>query len=136
MHEKCQIANNAWKKISTGGYNAQYFFKSTRNLLTIVNYSELFCIQLFLISETIAYQAPLSMNFSKQEFWSEMRFTPPRIFPTHISFGSCLCMWILYHSATWEAQCVIRGFFKKKTILERYHLWVVKNIKYWTEKIW
>ena len=30
---------------------------------------------------TIAHQAPLSMEFSKQEYWSELPFSPPGDLP-------------------------------------------------------
>ena len=31
---------------------------------------------------TVAYQAPLSMGFSRQEYWNGLLFPPPGIFPT------------------------------------------------------
>ena len=34
--------------------------------------------QLFVTPWTVAHQAPLSMEFSKQEYWSESPFLPPR----------------------------------------------------------
>ena len=56
---------------------------------------------------TIAHQAPLSTEFSRQEYWSGLPFPSPgessqpwdRI---HVSFVSCIVKQILYHSATWE----------------------------------
>ena len=39
-------------------------------------------IQLFLIPWTVAYQAPLFMRFSRQEYWSRLPFPSPGIFPT------------------------------------------------------
>ena len=42
-------------------------------------------------------QAPLSMGFSRQEYWSGLPFLPPRIFPTQESkLGFLLCTQILY----------------------------------------
>ena len=35
------------------------------------------CIQFFATPWTVAHQAPLSMGFSQQEFWSELPFPPP-----------------------------------------------------------
>ena len=62
---------------------------------------------LFATPWTIALQAPLSMGFSKQEFWSGLPFPPPGIFPTHgLSLSqavSCAGRQILYHCTTWEA---------------------------------
>ena len=31
--------------------------------------------------QTVAYQAPLSMGFFRQEYWSELPFPPPRDLP-------------------------------------------------------
>ena len=38
-------------------------------------------IQLFLALWTVACKAPLSMEFSKQEHWSGLPFSPPRNLP-------------------------------------------------------
>ena len=35
------------------------------------------CVQLFVIPGTVALQAPLSMGFPKQEYWSELPFPSP-----------------------------------------------------------
>ena len=35
------------------------------------------CVQLFVTLRTVACQAPLSMGFSKQEYWSGLPFCPP-----------------------------------------------------------
>ena len=40
---------------------------------------------------TIACQAPLSMEFSRQEYWSELPCLPQVIFPTRESTLSLLC---------------------------------------------
>ena len=37
------------------------------------------CIQLY--AWTVAHQAPLSMEFSRQEYWSGLPLTPPRGLP-------------------------------------------------------
>ena len=57
---------------------------------------------------TVACQAPLSVEFSTQEYWSRLPFPPPGdlpnagIKPTSLVF--CIGMWIVCHWATWEAQ--------------------------------
>ena len=56
---------------------------------------------------TVAHQAPLSMEFSRQEYWSGLPFPPPGIFPTQGS-NPCLlhllrCRQVLYSWATGEA---------------------------------
>ena len=40
------------------------------------------CVLLFLTLWTIAHQAPLSIGFFKQEYWSVLSCPPPRIFLT------------------------------------------------------
>ena len=57
---------------------------------------------------TMAHQAPLSMEFPRQEYCSGLPFPPPGIFPTQ---GSNPCSFCLLHwqaglfttSATWKA---------------------------------
>ena len=39
------------------------------------------CTQLFATLWTLAHQAPLSMGFSRQEYWSELPFPPPGDLP-------------------------------------------------------
>ena len=39
------------------------------------------CVRLFVTPWTVAHQVPLSMEFSRQEYWSGLRFPPPGDFP-------------------------------------------------------
>ena len=62
-------------------------------------------VQLFATLWTIAHQAPLSMRFSRQEYWSRLPFPPPGGSSqprglTWVSCFSCTGRWILYHWAT------------------------------------
>ena len=43
--------------------------------------SSLSCAQIFLTSWTVRYQAPLSMGFSRQEYWSGLPFASPGDLP-------------------------------------------------------
>ena len=59
------------------------------------------CVQLFTTPWTSACQAPLSMGFSRQEYWNGLLLVPPRDLPdpgikptTHVS---CICKQVLYH---------------------------------------
>ena len=67
--------------------------------------------------QTIALQAPLSMEFSRQEYWSGLPCPPPGnplqgIFPTQGSNPSLLYYrQILYHKATREAQGTYASVF-------------------------
>ena len=38
-------------------------------------------VQFFVTPWTVAHQAPLSMGFSKQEYWNELPFPPPGDLP-------------------------------------------------------
>ena len=38
-------------------------------------------VQLFATLWTVAYQAPLSMGFSRQEYWGQLPCPPPRDLP-------------------------------------------------------
>ena len=57
---------------------------------------------------TVAYQAPLSLGFPRQEYLSELPIPTPGNLPDpgikYTSAVSCIGRWILYHHATWEAQ--------------------------------
>ena len=55
------------------------------------------CIQLFVTSWTVVRQAPLSMGFSRQEYWSGCHALLQGIFPTQ---GSNPCLLYLLH---WQA---------------------------------
>ena len=39
------------------------------------------CVQLFVTLWSLAYQAPLSMGFSRQEYWSGLSCPPPEDLP-------------------------------------------------------
>ena len=54
---------------------------------------------------TVARQAPLSMGFSRQEYWSGLPFPPPGDLPnpgSNTSYISCIGRQILCHCAPWE----------------------------------
>ena len=88
-------------------YSAPVFLLSRLLLLTCM----LSCfshVQVFVTLWTVAHQVPLSMGFSRQEYWSELPFPPLRDLPNPgiepVSPESPLhCRWILYHWASWEA---------------------------------
>ena len=59
-------------------------------------------VQLFVTPWTIAGQAPLSIGFSRQKYWSRLPCPPlgdlhnPGIEP-QVSHLSCIGRWVLYH---------------------------------------
>ena len=75
---------------------------------THVHAQLLSCVWLFVTPFTVAWQAPLSMGFSRQEYWSRLPFSSPGdlsdpgIEPKSLA-SPALAGWILYHYITWEA---------------------------------
>ena len=63
-------------------------------------------VQFFVAPQTVAHQAPLSMEFSRQEYWGGLPFPPPRNLSDpgseSTSRVSCVGRRILYHWAAWE----------------------------------
>ena len=54
-----------------------------------VKVKSLSCVRLFATPWTVAYEAPQSMDFSRQEYWSGLSFPSPGDFPdTRIEPGS------------------------------------------------
>ena len=72
-------------------------------------------VQLFATLWTVAHQAPLSMGFSRQEYWGGLPF-PSLGDPPHPGIKpmsprvSCIGRWVLYHCATWEASYSPKAF--------------------------
>ena len=55
--------------------------------------------------QTVAHQAPLSMGFSRQEYWNGLPFPSPGIFPIQGSnWISCITGGFFTVWATWETQ--------------------------------
>ena len=56
-------------------------------------------VQLFATPWTVAHQAPPSMGFSRQEYWSGLPFpSPGNLLDTGVvNLGLLHCWWILYH---------------------------------------
>jgi len=69
------------------------------------------CVQLFVTLWIVALQAPLSMGFSRQEYWSGLPCSPPRDLP-NLEIEPIPLMspefagGFFTTSATWEAQNV------------------------------
>ena len=68
------------------------------------------CIQLFATPWTAAHKAPLSMEFSRQEYWSGMPCPPPGDLPNPgtepVSLVSpALAGGFFTTTDTWEVQC-------------------------------
>ena len=64
--------------------NIQYNIISYNTIFLVIQWSEvksLSCVRLFATPWTVAYQAPQSMEFSKQEYWSGLPFPSPGDLP-------------------------------------------------------
>ena len=64
---------------------------------------------LILCNSVVAHQAPLSVEFSRQEYWSGLPLPLPGdlpnlgIKPSSLVSPTLLGRWILYYYTTWEA---------------------------------
>ena len=67
------------------------------------------CVQLLVIPWTVTHQAPLSMEFSRQEYWSGLPFPTPGDLPDP---GS--------EPASLESPALSGGFFTTSTTWEAY----------------
>ena len=84
-----------------------YVVHIKENILKIL-YAQLVAqfVWLFVTLQTVAWQAPLCIAFSRQEYWSGLSFLPPGNLSdpvSNISYIYCIGRQILYHWATWEA---------------------------------
>ena len=73
---------------------------------------------------TVVHQAPLSLGFSRQEFWSGLPLPSPANLPhpgiKSTSLVFCIGRQILYHCATWEELGIVQSNYtpiKKKIII-------------------
>ena len=82
---------------------------SVRSRLTLQRYGMLSCFNHVLTLRTVPLQAPLSMGFSRQEYWSGLPCLPPgdlpdpRLEPEFLMSPS-LAGGFFTTSTTWEAQ--------------------------------
>ena len=102
------------------------------------------CVRLFATPRTLAHQAPLSMGFSRQEYWSGLPFPSPEDLPDPgIKPRSPVCRQILHHLSyredlrekivistkdNWSNQV---STFKKKRILGTDHTSFTKINSKW-----
>ena len=80
--------NRSWKEVQEEGdfylHTVIHFIveqKPTHHCKATIHAQFLSCVQLFETPWTVAHQAPLSMEFSRQEYWSGLPFPPPGDLP-------------------------------------------------------
>ena len=86
--QKTQVVA-AWKNgyltwFFASGHIALYFyyFSKKKNMMCAYVCTQLFsCVHLFVTPWTVAWQAPLSMEVTRQDYWSELPCPPPRDHP-------------------------------------------------------
>ena len=74
------------------------------------------CVLLFVIPWTVAHQAPLSMGFSRQEYWSGLPCPPPGDLPDPgielmSVMSPVLAGGFFTTSATWEAHTLYTSYY-------------------------
>ena len=75
---------------------------------SMLSHIQLSLVQLFTITQTVAHQAPLSVEFSRHEYWGVLPFSAaealsnPRIEPKSLEYPA-LAGGFFTTSATWEA---------------------------------
>ena len=89
-------------RTSKGTHCYFYFLNSSMQIYGCVHayVCVLSCVHLFVTPWTIAAQAPLSMEFFRQDYWSELLFPGPTSDCIHISCASCTGRCIFYYHTT------------------------------------
>ena len=100
---------NIGKDKSVASFFQRHWFQTICYLLAhhlqVCMFSCFSCVWLFATPWTVAHQAPLSMGFSRQEYWSELLCPPPGDLPDPgIELPSPgVAAEFLTHWASWEA---------------------------------
>ena len=114
----------------TPSYSFLYIYAGMLNCFNHVH------VQLFVTSWTVDHQAPLSMRFSRQEYWSGLcpppgNFPDPGIEPECLTF-SALAGGFLTTSTTWEVHIHIYMYLfyrKHRRILQNLAILLLKYLK-------
>ena len=96
-------------------------------------------VQLFSTLWTVTCQVPLSMGFSRQEYWSGLPYPPPRDLPdSGIESASllspALARGFFATSATWKAHTDVHHNLKSNNLLLRNRLQKRKSSNFTMEK--
>ena len=99
QHQSFQWLPRTWLDLLSVQGTLKSPFQHCSSKASILHFS---CVQLFATLWTVAYQVPLSMGFSRQEYWNELPHPPPRDLPNpgteHASLKSpALAGGVLYH---------------------------------------
>ena len=87
----CSRISNGGRSIALHlGLNISIFLFLQVTTAQLLSMCVLSHVQLFSTPWTVAYQAPLSMGFSRQEYWSGMPFSPPEDLLNPVIKPTCL----------------------------------------------
>ena len=108
--KKSSTGNSNWRRIDSLDFTlplAEHIIRFSLKLSMLVCMRSLFSrVWLFVIPWTVAHQAPLSMGFSRQNYWSGLPFPPPgdlpKVKPPSL-ISPALPGWFFSTSITWEA---------------------------------
>ena len=75
------VASKGWSQDSTCGLSGYKALNSRKNDILKVKVKSLSRVHLFATPWTVAHQAPLSVGFSRQEYWSGLPFPSPGDLP-------------------------------------------------------
>ena len=99
-------------------------------------------VRLFVTLWTVARQAPLSMGFSRHEYWSGLLCPPPKDLPNPETEPTSLTSpalatgkQVLYHWASWKALKInyTSVFFKKKSFISSARWILPDSLNHWTK---
>ena len=98
MTENIQIQRRNENFIPNGMGSHEKILSKEGNVNVNVNVKPLSRVRLFVTTWTVAYQSPVSMGFSRQEYWSGLPFPSPEDLPdSGIEPGLQHCRQTLYH---------------------------------------
>ena len=98
--------------------------------LACVHDQSLSHVRLFATPWTVACQAPLSMGFSRQEYWSGLHFLLQGIFQTQGLNAHLLCL------LNWQANCLLLSHLGSHTqacnisLYISQEFFIIKELKY------
>ena len=104
---------NGWNNRCCQGYHYWIFYHHVQpelsvSQLLLLLFSHSVVSDSFATPLTVAHQTPLSLGFSRQEYWNGLLFPSPGIFPIQqLNLNvSCISRQILNCWATWEATII------------------------------
>ena len=81
------------------------------------------CVRLFMTSWTVTYQAPLSMGFSRQEYWSGLPFPFPIFLTQRSNPDLPHCRQMLYGLSHWGRLVIFKPQERQQIIIPEECQW-------------